>query len=104
MSKSEIKKIAKKYADELQKANFPFSSIYIFGSYVNGLANKWSDIDIAVVSNKLKGDKDKDRLVLWRVGRKVDTRIEPYGFTVKSFKEKANPMACEIRKNGIRVV
>ena len=34
----------------------------------------------------------------------VDTRIEPYGFTVSDFKDNANPMAHEIRKTGIRVV
>lgn len=34
----------------------------------------------------------------------VDTRIEPYGFTVSDFKDKANPMAHEIKKTGIRVV
>jgi len=101
MSKAELKKIAKKYADCLRESNFKFFKIIIFGSQVKQKANKYSDIDVAIVSDDLK--KWRNRLMLWRAGRKVDGRIEPHGFTVKQFADKNNFFANEIKKTGIKI-
>lgn len=104
MSKIEARRIVKKYGEALKKANYPFSAIYLFGSHAHGKAHKWSDIDVAVVSDKLKKNRESDRWKLWDVKLNVDLRIEPHGFTVKEFKNDINPMAYEIRKTGIRVL
>ncbi|MFA4831477.1 MAG: nucleotidyltransferase domain-containing protein [Patescibacteria group bacterium] len=104
MSKAEAKKIVRKYAQELKNSGYPFTEIYLFGSYVKGKADKWSDIDVAVVSDRLKKNFEHNRFLLWKIRRSVDTRIEPHGFTVKDFREEREPMASEIRKTGIRVV
>ena len=103
MPRIEAKKIVKKYAENLKKGNYPFSAVYLFGSYVKGNPGKWSDIDVAVVSDKLKRNRDKNRFLLWDLRMDVDTRIEPHGFTVKDFEDECNPMAYEIRKTGIRI-
>jgi len=104
MSKIEIKKIINKYVRVLKSKNYPFSAIYLFGSQINGKAHKWSDIDIAVISNKLKRNYEKNRSLLYRMRLDVDTRLEPHGFTEEEFKDNSNPMSYEIRKTGIRVV
>ncbi|MFH1564232.1 MAG: nucleotidyltransferase domain-containing protein [bacterium] len=104
MSKVEAKKIVRKYAKKLEEANYPFSAIYLFGSYAQNKNNEWSDIDVAVVSDKLKRNNDKNRFLLWDMRLDVDTRIEPHGFTVQDFQNECDPMAAEIRKTGIRVV
>lgn len=103
MSRVEAKKIIKQYARALKSANYPFSSLYLFGSHARGRGGKWSDIDVAVVSDKLKKNFDQNRFKLWHIRLDVDTRIEPHGFTVKDFANDVNPMAYEIRKNGIRI-
>ena len=69
-----------------------------------GKANKWSDIDVAVITNKLKRNYDKNRFLLWDLRMDVDTRIEPHSFTEKDFADNCDPMVSEIRKTGIRVV
>ena len=104
MSKSEAKKVVKKYAKKLEEKGYNFSAIYLFGSYSNNKANDWSDIDVAVVSNKLKKNTDKNRFLLWKIRMDVDTRIEPHGFTVEDFKEDADPMVYEIKKTGVRII
>jgi len=104
MPKTEIKKIIRNYAKILRAKNFPISAIYLFGSQVNSKAHKWSDIDIAVITNKLKGNYERNRSLLYRMRLEVDDRLEPHGFTVKDFKNDADPLAYEIRKTGIRVV
>lgn len=103
MSKIDAKKIVKKYAEKLKKENYPFSAIYLFGSYVKGKAHKWSDIDVAVVSDKMKRNRDKGRFLLWHIRRDVDSMIEPHGFTVKDFQDDNNPMVYEIKKTGVRI-
>ena len=104
MSKTEAKKITKKYAEKLKQEKFPFLAIYLFGSHAKGKANKWSDIDIAVISDKFKRNNDKNRWLLWNLTLDVDTRIEPHGFTKKDFSNEADPMAHEIKKTGIKIV
>src|SRR3989338_8886265 len=104
MPKTEIKKIIRNYAKILRAKNFPISAIYLFGSQVNGKAHKWSDIDVAVITNKLKRNYEKNRSLLYRMRLEVDDRLEPHGFTEADFKNNADPLAYEIRKTGIKVV
>ncbi len=104
MSKVEAKKIVRNYAKKLREENYPFSAVYLFGSHAKGKAHKWSDIDVAVVSDKMKRNRDKGRFLLWNIRMDVDTRIEPHGFTVKDFQDSSDPMVSEIKKTGIRTV
>jgi len=103
MSKVEAKKIVKEYAGKLREKNYPFSAVYLFGSYAKGKAHKWSDIDVAVVSDKMKRNRDKNRFLLWHIRREVDSMIEPHGFTVKDFEDECDPMVYEIKKTGIKI-
>ena len=103
MSKIEAKKVVKQYAGALKKARYPFSALYLFGSHARGRAHQWSDIDVAVISDSLKKNRDKNRFLLWDLRMGIDTRIEPHGFTAKEFANNADPLAYEIRKTGIRI-
>lgn len=104
MSRTEAKKVVKEYAQALEQAHYPFQAIYLFGSHAKKTNHAWSDIDVAVVSDKLKRNYDKNRVLLWDLRLNVDTRIEPHGFTVKDFANDANLMAYEIRRSGVRIV
>ncbi len=104
MSKVDAKKIVKKYAEKLKEKNYPLFAVYLFGSYAKGEAHKWSDIDVAVVSDKMKRNKSTNENLLWHIRRDVDSMIEPYGFTVKDFQDDNDPMVHEIKKTGIRIV
>ena len=104
MSKIEVRKIIKKYADKLKSENFDFKEIYLFGSYAKGKDSKWSDIDIAIVTDKLKRSRENNYLKLCDFRLDVDNRIEPHAFTVSEFKNVLDPMVYEIKKTGIKVV
>ncbi len=103
MSNTKAKKIVKAYARALKKAQYPFSAIYLFGSQQKGVSDRWSDIDVAVISSVLGRNTQHNRLRLWQLRQGVDDRIEPHGFTPEEFKNDANPMAYEIRKTGSRI-
>lgn len=92
------------YAKKLKEKNYHFSAIYLFGSYAKDKASKWSDIDVAVVSDRLKKRWNQNEEILWRYTLDVDYRIEPIGFTVNDFKEGYDPIVHEIKKTGIRIV
>lgn len=104
MSKIDAKKIVKRYAEKLRQENYPFAAIYLFGSYAKGKAHKWSDIDVAVITDKLKRNRDKNENLLWYIRRDVNLMIEPHGFTVKDFQDECDPMATEIKKTGEKIV
>lgn len=104
MPNAQIKTIVKKYANVLRKENYPFLNLYLFGSYAKGRAHKWSDIDIAIVTDHIKRNRMNNSFLLWKMRRKVDTRIEPHSFTKKEFANNADPIVHEIKKTGIRIV
>ena len=104
MSKAEAKKIVREYAQKLKEKKFPFSAVFLFGSFAQNKAGKWSDIDVAVVSDKLKKNWNKNEEPLWKYTVGVDSRLEPIGFTKEDFADLGNPMVAEIRKYGIKVV
>ncbi|MFH1900332.1 MAG: nucleotidyltransferase domain-containing protein [Patescibacteria group bacterium] len=103
MSRNQVKKIVKKYVNKLKENNYHFSSVYLFGSYAKGKPGKWSDIDVAVISDKLRKNYDKNRFLLWKLRREIDTRIEPHGFSPQDFKNTIDPMVHEIKTTGIKI-
>jgi predicted nucleotidyltransferase len=62
-------------------SNFPYKidQFWLFGSYAKNKAKKYSDIDIALVVNRLDDNYNclESDPILWRLTRQVDTRIEP---------------------------
>ncbi len=97
-----IKNIVKKYA-LLLKDNMKVKNVYLFGSYANNRATEYSDIDVAVISDKFSGVPVDDMVYLMRFCDDVDLRIEPHPFTTKDF-DKTNPFVKEIIKKGIKII
>jgi predicted nucleotidyltransferase len=103
MSRIEAQQIVRKYAAKLKAEKYPFSAIYLFGSFAHGNPHLWSDIDVAVVSKEMAKSRWRGRLKLREVKRMVDDRIEPHGFSPEEFKQDWMPMVHEIKKTGIRI-
>lgn len=72
----EVAAKVKKYA-ELVKKEMPVKMIILFGSYARGSENRASDIDIAVVVDRLQDDYLEQSARLFHLIRGIDTRIEP---------------------------
>lgn len=71
-----IIEIAKRYAEKARR-EMPAEMVILYGSYVNGRARPTSDIDIAVVVDKVPGDYLQASTILFNLVRDVDKRIEP---------------------------
>ncbi len=101
-TKKLVHKNVRRYIEELNKRDIKIEQAYIFGSYVKGTATKWSDIDVALLTDRFLGDSFDFKFLLMKVARDIDPDIEPHPYLITEF-NKENPMASEVIKTGIRV-
>lgn len=74
---------------------------FLFGSYAKGLQHKDSDIDIAVVFENMNDFFDT-QMLLMRLRRNIDLRIEPHPIEAGDFNIQ-NPLVSEITQYGIEL-
>ena len=74
-----IRKV-KEYKQLVMDSSFPMKieSVYLYGSYAKGLPREDSDIDVALVVKRFKGDFFKVIPPIWKLRRQIDFRIEPH--------------------------
>lgn len=101
--KPEIKKILRKYLTAIDQQGIKIDKAYIFGSFAKGRTKPWSDIDVCLVSSQFGKDIFEEGVMLAKMARKVDLRIEPHAFNPREFAEKYHPLAAEIKKHGVLV-
>ncbi|MEW5766890.1 MAG: nucleotidyltransferase domain-containing protein [bacterium] len=94
-----IMKIIIKYLELLRKNNISFEQVYLYGSYAKGTAREDSDIDLAIIAEEWLPDIFEAQLELMKLGRKVDTRIEPHPLR-KSDLDQTNPYIREVVITG----
>ncbi|NOY69052.1 MAG: nucleotidyltransferase domain-containing protein [Deltaproteobacteria bacterium] len=93
----------KKYIDVLNRNGFGIKQAVLFGSYANGNYNKWSDIDIALVSDKFEGIRFNDRKKIRQYKFEINEDIEPLPYTPDDFATN-DPFIKKILQTGIRIV
>jgi len=76
MDKATAIRCVKKYADVVRQ-NFDVKKIILYGSYSRDAAQKDSDIDVAVILDRVDGDFLMSEAKLFRLRREIDARIEP---------------------------
>jgi len=97
-----IKKIVNEYINSLNRNNIPIQHAILFGSYVSGKYNKFSDIDIALVSDFFEGIRFLDRKKILKITLEINEDIEPMPFSPKQFTTD-NPFVREILETGVNV-
>ena len=90
------------YGVLLRNSNFPMKidKMYLFGSYAKGNPHEDSDIDVALVVRKWKGDYFDVIPLLWKLRSYIDLRIEPHVIVPK---EDFAGFLDEIQENGILI-
>ena len=77
--------IVKQYAEVVCK-NMSVQTVLLYGSYAHGTQRKDSDIDVAVIVEKITDDFLTSQAFLHKLTRNIDTRIEPVLFEAKTDK------------------
>jgi len=101
VTSDKIVEISKKYLSLLLENNIRFTRAYLFGSHLKGKQNKFSDIDIAIFSERWLPSKFDALQYLMKLRRKVDLRVEPHPFEEN---ERDDPMVKEILETGKKIV
>jgi predicted nucleotidyltransferase len=77
LDKNTAKEIALKYTAEVTKVLNP-SAVILFGSYVNGVPDENSDIDIAIIIDDFHGDWLETASMLCGLSWNISFDIEPH--------------------------
>ena len=77
VDRSIVKKV-RNYLINVSNEGIPVSFGIIFGSQVKVFSDRWSDIDLLVVSRHFDRSRDRrDVDLLWKLAARTDSRIEP---------------------------
>lgn len=105
MARRAVVKAVQNYLRYVEQQGIPVCYGVLFGSYAKGKANKWSDIDVLVVSPKFdapKTHRDYENLFIY-AGR-TDSRIEPIPVGEKQFAEDHSSMIIEIARREGQII
>ena len=91
-----------RFIDYLENTGIHIDTAILFGSYAKGQQNKWSDIDLALVSKMFEGNRYYDLDKLTDACFAIDTNISPLPYKPEDFSDK-DLFVREILKNGIRI-
>jgi len=104
MARSEVIELLKKYLKLLNAEGISVNKAFLFGSYSNDTATENSDIDVMIVSDNYDENDDDAIGKIWRLTRKVNTKIEPFLIGVRKYKEDtSSPLISMIRDKGIEI-
>ncbi|OFX30474.1 MAG: hypothetical protein A2X08_05560 [Bacteroidetes bacterium GWA2_32_17] len=80
-----------------------FNKVFLFGSVVQKKNHRYSDIDVALISDQFTGNpiKDLQSIIPILSSSKKFTLIEPHLYTSRDFNE--DPFANVIIKTGIEI-
>jgi len=92
---------AQMFIDSLRASGIDVSEAYLFGSVSKGLADKDSDIDIAVVSRDFQGVRYHDMKKISKHRRKVDLRLEIHPFSKQEVEQDPPQFFLKIKQEGI---
>ncbi len=92
--------IVQKFLKKLSDNGIHINSAFIFGSYAKGTENRWSDIDVAIISPDISDDRLEERIRLMKMSSDIDSRIEPVPFRPDTFVDE-DPLVWEIKKEGL---
>ena len=77
MGAETVKDIVRRFAISI-KAEYNPQEVYVFGSFAKGNANSDSDIDVAVIVEKIQGDYWEKWSDLFGYSWQIDDKIEPH--------------------------
>lgn len=100
-----VRRAVQRYLRILDREEFPVQAVFVFGSRTKNHARKDSDIDVAIISSRLRNSFASAAYLLRKAHEAIgrdELYIEPHGFHPKDFVDE-NPLVWEIKSTGVRV-
>jgi predicted nucleotidyltransferase len=105
MDKEEVIGKVKEYIRILNESGLTIDKAFLYGSAARNEETAHSDIDVLLVSRDFE-DRTDDRVfgLIWRLTRKVDSRIEPYAIGLRRFnQDEVSPLLQIVKREGIPI-
>ena len=97
--------LLKRYIMLLNSEGISVNKAFLYGSYLDNTASDTSDIDIMIVSDNYDESDDMVAGKIWKLTRKISTKIEPFLIGVKRFSEdESSPLLSMIKSKGQEIV
>ena len=104
MAKREVIELLRKYIILLNAEGISVNRAFLFGSYSNDTASDSSDIDVMIVSDKYDETDDVVAGKIWKLTRKISTKIEPVLIGIKKFRDdNSSPLVSLIKTKGVKI-
>jgi len=97
MDRKAIIEKVKKYSNLVTMEKLPVKYVVLYGSYAYGTPRIDSDIDVAVVVNRISNNVLKWETRLFKLSRDIDAKIEPVLIEIRNDK---SGFLSEIMKKG----
>ncbi len=105
MARREVIELLRKYITLLNAEGISVNRAFLFGSYSNDTASDSSDIDVLIVSDKYDETDDVAAGKIWKLTRKINTKIEPFLIGIKKFRDdESSPLVSLIKTKGIEII
>jgi len=103
MVKNEVVEVLKSYIYLLRAEGVTIDKAFLYGSYLNNTANSESDIDLMIVTENENDDYIAGKI--WKLTRKVNTRIEPFLIDRNRFYSNDNsPLVELVKRTGLEII
>lgn len=102
-TREEVIKKVRRLLELLSSEGLDIAAAYLYGSYAAGTAHEDSDIDVAIVSADLSGDRLENWCRLKKVASQIDVGMEVIGFRPERFRDE-DPLAWEIKTKGMKLL
>ena len=105
MAKKEVIELLREYILLLNAEGISVNKAFLFGSYSNDSASDLSDIDVMIVSDKYDETNDLIAGKIWKLTKKINTKIEPFLIGLNKFRnDDTSPLISMIKDKGIEIV
>jgi predicted nucleotidyltransferase len=102
MAKREVIEALKLYVNLLKSEGISVDKAFLYGSYLTDSATSDSDIDLMIVTENENDDYLAGRI--WRLTRKINTRIEPFLVGKNRFYSNDNsPLVDLVKRTGLEI-
>lgn len=101
-SQEEVIEKVRELLRSLSSEGMTIMAAYLYGSWANGTSHRDSDIDVAIISRDLSGDRLEDWCRLNGVATQIDARMEVIGFRPERFRDE-DPLAWEVKTSGMKL-
>ena len=106
MDRKEALNKVSEYIKLLNESGLLIDKAYLFGSAARNEQHEGSDIDVMLVSKRFDDSTDDIAFgLIWRLTRKVDSRIEPYAVGLSRFdNDDVSPLLQIVKLEGIPIL